>query len=45
MPGAEKRHAHVMWPQRKDDVSFERYMEKRNQVKRAVCVAKMSADE
>ena len=34
-----------MWLQRKDEVSYESYKEKRNQAESAVRVAKISADE
>ena len=34
---AEKRHAHEVRLQRKNEVSYKRYKEKRNQTERAVC--------
>ena len=42
---AERRHALVVWLQRKDEMLYERYKKKRNQAKRAVDVAKVHADE
>ena len=43
---AEKRqHVHGVWLQRKDEVSYERYKEKRNQAKRVVRVAEVRVDE
>jgi len=37
---AEKRRAYEVWLQRKDEVSYERYKEKRNRAKRVVGDAK-----
>ena len=45
MAVAEKRRAYEVWLQRKDEVSYERYKEKRNRAKRVVRDAKVSADE
>ncbi len=42
---SEKRHAYEVWLQRKDEEAYERYKEKRTQVKRVVCNAKTSADD
>ena len=39
------RYVHGVWLQRKDEVSYERYKEKRKQAKRTVHVAKVHADE
>ena len=41
----EKRQAYEVWLQNKDEVSYERYREKRNQVKRVVHQAQVRADE
>ena len=45
LAAAEKMHAHGLWLQRNDEVSFERYKEKINQAKRVVRVANVSLDE
>ncbi|WP_435362528.1 hypothetical protein, partial [Klebsiella pneumoniae] len=41
----DKRRAFEVWLQQKDEVSYERYKEKRNQASRAVRRAKVAADE
>ena len=45
MAVAEKRRAFEVWLQQKDEVSYGRYKEKRNQARRAVRHAKVAADE